>query len=72
MEHPVPDAVPEPVMVTVELAVETDDGDSEKVEVPVIVRTPEVEARGEGVPELDGDTVGAVSTYTPPPVLVVV
>ncbi len=65
MGEPDPDAVPEPVMVTVELAVEIEDGDSEKVEVPVMVRTPEFEARGDGVPERDGDTVGAVSTYTP-------
>ncbi len=72
MGEPDPDAVPELVMVTVELAVDIEDGDSEKVDVPVIVRMPEFEARGVRDPELEGDTVGTVSTYTPFPTLVVV
>jgi hypothetical protein len=57
-----------------EVDVTVADLDTDDVEliVPVTVVTPEEEARGVGVTELDGDAVGTDSTYTPPPVLVVV
>ena len=80
--EPVAVHVPEPVPVPDAVLVATAEGELENEEVdvtvaepdtddvelivPEIVGTPEKEARGDGVPVLDGVAVGTDSTNTPP------